>query len=115
MTFKPLEVYVYIIREIDADRVRIQRRCAVDRVAHFSDLHPAMTYLFYLIGMVDDALGKKKTRREFSVITGCPHRDRYRSVRAVRKAETYLERFLDRENVGRIFRRSSGNTADRNW
>ena len=54
-------------------------------------------------GSGDDPLGEKESGRQVHVVPGRPHRHRDRGRRAVRSVlrQTDLQRFLDRELVGR--------------
>src|SRR5688500_20354982 len=119
MPFQTFEVDVDPVREIDAYRVRVQSRCPPDRVLDLADLQAAVFDLLDLFGRGDNALGKKKPRRELRVVAGRTHCDRYWSVALLpvpAKGDAYLKRFFDSKYICKFpVVRSSRDPADNHF
>ena len=121
MTFKTSEVDIDAPVQIDADRITNRSwpnlRTAARRNPHSAFRTPqwsartTVTYVLDLVGRLKDPLSKKETGGELAIFAGCTHRDRDRTMAFSGNSKPYLERLLDGENVGRVFRGGAGDNA----
>ena len=108
MTFEFFNVDFHVFAEIDSDGVREDTIATAQVSASYS----TMSYVPYLIVAFYDAFSEQETRCELVVIAGRSHRDRDRTMRAVCETKSYLEGFLDRKNIGRVFRYRTVDTSN---